>query len=173
MLGLEQIPVFAVLSAADLDAAADVAETRIFVPGAVICRRGEPGEAFYAIAGGGVSVEVSDTHGVEREFLFLRVLESHPSLHASLMDLARRLDGRGCGETWRNTGAHEQFLVLRAAAPDHAKVRRHLNRGDVVLRLREGSDPNELPLANHGHGLFDEGEIVLQTSDSGSPLKDG
>ncbi len=76
-------------------------------------------------------------------------------------------------ETWRNTGAHEQFLVLRAAAPDHAKVRRHLNRGDVVLRLREGSDPNELPLANQGHGLFDEGEIVLQTSDSGSPLNDG
>jgi len=90
VVGLEQIPFFAVLSAADLDAAADVAETRSFVPGAVICRRGEPGEAFYAIAGGGVSVEISDTRGVERKSLFLRVLESHPSLRASLMEILIR-----------------------------------------------------------------------------------
>ena len=164
MLDLAQIPFFAVLSADDLDAVRDLAEVRRFGPGAVICRRGEPGRAFYAIASGGVTVAVSSGRGVKRgkwllgpgevfgemslisdmpvaamvvaaeetstyvlpKDAFLRALEAHVSLRASLAEmLVSRMRQQPRAEAWAPACV---VLELSADSPGLREL------ADVIVR---------------------------------------
>lgn len=70
MLDLASINVFAGLPAAELDRLKPAFDLRFFPTGSVICRRGQPGTAFYAIAAGGVTIETGATSSTSTGQLF-------------------------------------------------------------------------------------------------------
>lgn len=70
MLGLERMNLFASLPADELERLKPAFDLRFFPTGSVVCRRGYPGIAFYAIAAGGVTIETGATSGASNGHLF-------------------------------------------------------------------------------------------------------
>ncbi len=70
MLNLESMNVFASLPAAELEKLKPAFDLRFFPTGSVVCRRGYPGTAFYAIAAGGVTIEIGATSAGSNGHLF-------------------------------------------------------------------------------------------------------
>lgn len=64
MLELQEIPFFSQFSFEELVTVRQAVELQEFVPGAVLCRKGETGRFLFAIASGGVKVLTTDGHGI-------------------------------------------------------------------------------------------------------------
>ncbi|HEX9158545.1 MAG TPA: cyclic nucleotide-binding domain-containing protein, partial [Syntrophales bacterium] len=58
MLDLADIPFFSKLSPDGLDRLRQLADVRFYAAGSVICRKGEEGNTFFAVAAGGVDVQL-------------------------------------------------------------------------------------------------------------------
>ncbi len=68
VLELSEISFFSTLSPTALEAVRDLTETRNFAAGAVVCRRGAPGEAFHAVARGAVTIGLSASNAGRPQF---------------------------------------------------------------------------------------------------------
>ncbi len=72
MLDLADIPFFSKLPAGGLDRLRQLAETRFYAAGSVICRKGEAGRAFFAVASGGVRIQLGPDDDVKRASVSLQ-----------------------------------------------------------------------------------------------------
>jgi len=72
MLELADVPFFSQLPPEGLDCLRQLAEVRSYAAGSVICRKGEAGSTFFAIASGGVHIQLSPDNDPNRTSISLR-----------------------------------------------------------------------------------------------------
>src|SRR5512135_432296 len=72
MLDLADIPFFSQLPSDGLDRLRQLADVRFFAAGSVICRKGEAGSTFFAVAEGGVHVQPGPEHDSSHASISLR-----------------------------------------------------------------------------------------------------
>ena len=72
MLDLADIPFFSQLPSDGLDRLRQLADVRFFAAGSVICRKGEAGSTFFAVAAGGVHVQPGPEHDYSHAGISLR-----------------------------------------------------------------------------------------------------
>lgn len=166
---LNQIPLFSRLSAAELKAITDAGETLRYAPGLAIVMQGEPGDRFFAILSGSVSVEFEQDSGLIRQVAKLRAGDCFGEM-ALLEGGARTATVRSAEET----------LLLALSRTAFDKVRATLKDDQVSAVLRAssalkkstffGSLPPErlssLALKLHPRAVH-AGDIVIKEGDTG------
>ncbi len=72
MLDLADIPFFSKLPSDGLDHLRQLADVRFYAAGSVICRKGEAGSTFFAVASGGVTVQIGPDYDAGKASISLR-----------------------------------------------------------------------------------------------------
>lgn len=72
MLDLADIPFFSQLPTEGIDRLRQLAEVRFYAAGSVICRKGEAGSTFFAVASGGVHIQLGPDDNASRTSISLR-----------------------------------------------------------------------------------------------------
>jgi NTE family protein len=72
MLDLAEIPFFSQLSSDGLERLRQLADVRFYAAGSVICRKGEAGSTFFAVAAGGVHIQLGPDYDANRASISLR-----------------------------------------------------------------------------------------------------
>ncbi|MGE5856004.1 MAG: cyclic nucleotide-binding domain-containing protein, partial [Syntrophaceae bacterium] len=72
MLDLADIPFFSRLPSDGLDRLRQLVEVRSYTAGSVVCRKGEAGRTFFAVASGGVTVQIGPGDDVSKASVSLR-----------------------------------------------------------------------------------------------------
>jgi NTE family protein len=116
MLDLADIPFFSKLPSGGLDRLRQLADVRFHAAGSVICRKGEAGSTFFAIASGGVTVQISPDDDVSKASISLR-----PGQVFGEMSLLSGMPISATVVAARDTGLYafskERFLELLETQP--------------------------------------------------------
>jgi NTE family protein len=116
MLDLADIPFFAQLSSAGLDRLRQLVEVRSYAAGSVVCRKGEAGSTFFAVASGGVTVQIGPDDDVSKASISLR-----PGQVFGEMSLLSGMPISATVVAARDTGVYalskERFLELLETQP--------------------------------------------------------
>ena len=140
MLDLADIPFFSQLPSEGLDRLRRLAEVRVYAAGSVICRKGEAGCTFFAVASGGVHIQLGPDDDANRASVSLR-----PGQVFGEMSLLSGLPISATVVAARDTRVYalskDHFLALLESQPVLHRVLVHM----FIERIRHRSSfPSDL-----------------------------